>query len=577
MTSRPRPAPQFVIAALTVLLLACLWAAGPARADRVQDLVQDHRCRKECETSSDPCCLERCAYRRCIKENSGVTMQRGGIKKDSVTKAGPSVNIGLQGSGIEAIPACKPVEAVMKACFDRNWDKDAFCKNNAHEAKRDTEWARANHCGASGDIWVDDAKAYAERCKALHKPRETMAQEEAARDKVLDACRRRHQACRRYASLNVEQRRRNRVMRCEQSGEGWDAGQEEFFRACQKRGLGQAALEKAHAAREADLAQCQGQRMAEQRRLLKRCWAAARHALRHQAQNHALGCGFSGPLWINDRDAFFKACVKSRTQQERLRLQHQVRKARLEKCRQAQAAPPPPPKPQGPQLLAQGVRKFTGAELEERYRKNKHDWWTIPETITIPAPGVIAVDPGLEVTSTGIGCLYGGGVGVRKVGESVGQPPGQEFAAGSYRVDLEALYNSNIPAWCDQVFRYQVTYTPKEKPPAEEEIQKSTAQPSEQDQPATGFAGQWESNWGPMTLSQSGGRVTGSYSHDKGRIEGEVKEGVLTGAWSEAPSYAPPDDSGRIVFRLSADGESFSGTWGYGASSDDGSWEGRRK
>ena len=83
------------------------------------------------------------------------------------------------------------------------------------------------------------------------------------------------------------------------------------------------------------------------------------------------------------------------------------------------------------------------------------------------------------------------------------------------------------------------------------------------------WAGNWDSNWGDMVLYQSGGRVWGQYTHDDGRIEGTVSGNVLTGTWSEAPSYSPPDDAGDCVLRLSADGDSFEGDWRYGS---DGAW-----
>ena len=37
---------------------------------------------------------------------------------------------------------------------------------------------------------------------------------------------------------------------------------------------------------------------------------------------------------------------------------------------------------------------------------------------------------------------------------------------------------------------------------------------------ANEWAGTWNTNWGPMVLQQSGSRLTGTYTHDSGRIEG---------------------------------------------------------
>ena len=96
-----------------------------------------------------------------------------------------------------------------------------------------------------------------------------------------------------------------------------------------------------------------------------------------------------------------------------------------------------------------------------------------------------------------------------------------------------------------------------------------------------GWAGTWNTNWGTMYLTQSTGRVTGTYAYDKGKIEGSISKNlsgnILAGTWSESPSYAPPDDAGDIEFTLSPDGNSFTGKWRYGSSGDwDGTWTGTR-
>lgn len=88
--------------------LAAAFCAAPAAAG-VEDLVSYHRAVKDCQGSGGPCCREVRDYRRCLRENSGVVKQREG---------GAGAPLG-GGSGLEAVPACKPVEAVMKSCFDR--------------------------------------------------------------------------------------------------------------------------------------------------------------------------------------------------------------------------------------------------------------------------------------------------------------------------------------------------------------------------------------------------------------------------------------------------------------------------
>jgi hypothetical protein len=86
------------------------------------------------------------------------------------------------------------------------------------------------------------------------------------------------------------------------------------------------------------------------------------------------------------------------------------------------------------------------------------------------------------------------------------------------------------------------------------------------------FIGEWTTNWGDMTITQSGDKIIGEYTHDKGKIEGIVNGDVFIGTWSESPSYAPPNDAGDVELKLSSDGNSFEGNWRYG--SDDSSWSG---
>ena len=88
------------------------------------------------------------------------------------------------------------------------------------------------------------------------------------------------------------------------------------------------------------------------------------------------------------------------------------------------------------------------------------------------------------------------------------------------------------------------------------------------------WAGEWQTNWGDMTLTQNGAKVSGTYTYDNGKISGTVSGNILTGTWSEAPSYVPPDDAGEIEFVMSADGKSFTGKWRYGSEGSWGNWEG---
>ena len=92
------------------------------------------------------------------------------------------------------------------------------------------------------------------------------------------------------------------------------------------------------------------------------------------------------------------------------------------------------------------------------------------------------------------------------------------------------------------------------------------------------WTGSWQTDFGAMKLSQSGSSVKGTYTHDQGRIRGTADRALLSGTWSEAPTYRPPDDAGDVQLRMSVDGLSFTGRWRYGSSGDwsSATWTGTR-
>jgi hypothetical protein len=75
------------------------------------------------------------------------------------------------------------------------------------------------------------------------------------------------------------------------------------------------------------------------------------------------------------------------------------------------------------------------------------------------------------------------------------------------------------------------------------------------------WSGEWRTDYGQMTLTQSGSSVEGNYTHDQGHLTGSVNGNVLSGTWDEAPTRAAPYDTGDFQFTLQADLKSFRGTW----------------
>lgn len=95
------------------------------------------------------------------------------------------------------------------------------------------------------------------------------------------------------------------------------------------------------------------------------------------------------------------------------------------------------------------------------------------------------------------------------------------------------------------------------------------------------FGGRWKTEWGNIELKVKDRHVEGTYPHDSGRLVGDISlDGItLKGKWSEAPTFAPPNDAGDFEFILSDDGKSFKGRYWYGTrkASDPGkAWTGTK-
>lgn len=90
------------------------------------------------------------------------------------------------------------------------------------------------------------------------------------------------------------------------------------------------------------------------------------------------------------------------------------------------------------------------------------------------------------------------------------------------------------------------------------------------------WTGTWETNYGKVVLGQTKDIVNGVYILKEGRIEGLARDDRLSGKWSEAPSYAPPDDAGEFEIQMDQSGKSFQGTWWKLSSLNGKEWTGRK-
>jgi hypothetical protein len=87
------------------------------------------------------------------------------------------------------------------------------------------------------------------------------------------------------------------------------------------------------------------------------------------------------------------------------------------------------------------------------------------------------------------------------------------------------------------------------------------------------FAGVWSTNFGAVTLVVNGNNVTGTYPRNGGNLVGTLDGNVLRFEWTQT------NNRGRGIFRLAADGKSFTGTFTYGTADPEASrntWNGTR-
>lgn len=90
--------------------------------------------------------------------------------------------------------------------------------------------------------------------------------------------------------------------------------------------------------------------------------------------------------------------------------------------------------------------------------------------------------------------------------------------------------------------------------------------------------GVYADSFGTTYLRGAGGAVAGNYTWQNGKLAGTMDGLVLTGTWSEEPTYAGPRDAGSFTWTFSADCSSFGGTYSYAGAPDAvaGSWSGSR-
>ena len=82
--------------------------------------------------------------------------------------------------------------------------------------------------------------------------------------------------------------------------------------------------------------------------------------------------------------------------------------------------------------------------------------------------------------------------------------------------------------------------------------------------------GPYQTDFGTLSMRRDGSRVTGTYTHMDGRLDGALNGYTLTGRWTQS------NGEGRLVFRFNQDYSAFTGVWSYGDANPEQQWNGSR-
>ena len=83
-------------------------------------------------------------------------------------------------------------------------------------------------------------------------------------------------------------------------------------------------------------------------------------------------------------------------------------------------------------------------------------------------------------------------------------------------------------------------------------------------------SGTYTTDFKEMTIAQTGNKVTGTYKHMNGRVEGTLNGHTLTGLWFQ------DNGKGKMIFEFNSDYSAFTGKWGYNEATPTGKWNGTR-
>ena len=84
------------------------------------------------------------------------------------------------------------------------------------------------------------------------------------------------------------------------------------------------------------------------------------------------------------------------------------------------------------------------------------------------------------------------------------------------------------------------------------------------------IAGTYSTDFQDMTLQINGNRVTGTYKHRNGKVEGTLNGKILTGTWTQS------NGRGRLEFVFNNDFTAFTGKWSYNDAVPSSKWNGTK-
>lgn len=82
--------------------------------------------------------------------------------------------------------------------------------------------------------------------------------------------------------------------------------------------------------------------------------------------------------------------------------------------------------------------------------------------------------------------------------------------------------------------------------------------------------GIFSSDFNELTITQNGNKITGTYKHRNGRIEGTASGRTISGTWAQ------DNGKGTFIFEFNPDYSGFTGKWGYNDAVPSSQWNGKR-